>query len=177
MHSLAQLFCAMYIPCKHFPSSTVLLLIYFPCFRFSFGNESTGAYAQLLSLTDKTTAAADFSTIRSQLLAAGPPELSPADLVQRLDGSLSTSTGDSGGGSQSAAAQLNVAANAPSPATDSKLSKYGPIVIGLLGANLALLLFVLCLGVSHLVRAGGRMGPQGARNAKYTPVKLREDRS
>ncbi|KAJ6531435.1 aspartic peptidase domain-containing protein [Mycena vulgaris] len=155
---------------------------------FGFGNETTGPYAQMLSQTNFTVAAADFSAIRSQLLTNGPPELFPADLVQRLDGPSSTSiassststasspascapTGDLGGQS---IRQLDLAANAPSTAStsDSKLSKYGPIVIG---ANLALLLLLMCLAVSRLVITGRRSGPQGARDAKYTPVKLRED--
>ncbi|KAJ7142454.1 aspartic peptidase domain-containing protein [Mycena epipterygia] len=118
---------------------------------FAFGNETTGAYVQMLSQTNKTAAVADFSAIRLQQLGSGPPELTPADLVQLFDGPLPTSTGDLGGSSQLVAAQQDIAANVPSTSTDSKLSKYGPIVIGLLGANLALLLLLLSLAVFHLV--------------------------
>ncbi|KAJ7669240.1 aspartic peptidase domain-containing protein, partial [Mycena polygramma] len=188
---------------------------------FGFGNETTGgAYIQLLSLTNETSMT-DYSNMRSPLLAGGPPELSPVDLVQLFDGpsssaaeesttassttSSSTSTTTSATSSSSPsttspsttspsataastassstsqsgdviAGDLAAAASVPTPSTDSKAPGYGPIMIGLLGANLAILLFLLYLGVSALVKHDRTVGsPRRTREAKYAPVKLGED--
>ncbi|KAJ7763053.1 aspartic peptidase domain-containing protein, partial [Mycena metata] len=130
---------------------------------FGFGNETTkGAYIQLLSLTNDTSSA-DYSNIQSPLLANGPPELSPAD--------FSPTSAPSSSQSQSGhvvAGDLAAVANAP---VDSEVAKYGPVVIGLLGTNLALLLFLLYLGVSSLLKHGRTAGlPRRTREAKYSPV-------
>ncbi|KAJ7669242.1 aspartic peptidase domain-containing protein [Mycena polygramma] len=196
---------------------------------FGFGNETTGgAYIQLLSLTNETSMT-DYSNVRSPLLTSGPPELSPADLVQLFDGPSSsapeksttassttpssTSSTTSSTSSSSISTTSSTASSSPSPisqsatassstssastppsegvvagdlaaaaslptttSSDSKVAKYGPIVIGLLGANLGLLLFLLYLGVSALVKHGRTVGsPRRTREAKYTPVRLGDD--
>ncbi|KAJ7161151.1 aspartic peptidase domain-containing protein [Mycena filopes] len=186
---------------------------------FGYGNDTVGPHAQLLSQTNRTEAGADFSAVRSHLLAGGPPELSPSDVVQLFDGpstsstvsssstsnaspststappstspsptttsttssssSSSTSTsliqtttsttsssstatpGVSGGSSNLAELDAAAATNPDSSTDTSSLGKYGPVVIGLLGGNLALLLLLL-----------GKKNDGGGR---YTAVKLRED--
>ncbi|KAJ7161147.1 aspartic peptidase domain-containing protein [Mycena filopes] len=92
-------------------------------FRFGFGNDTIGPYAQLLSQTDRTEAGAEFSAVRSQLLSAGAPELSPSDIVQLFDGPSSLGSG----GSSNSAALDAAAATTPGSSTDtSSLGKYGP---------------------------------------------------
>ncbi|KAJ7088744.1 aspartic peptidase domain-containing protein [Mycena belliarum] len=177
---------------------------------FGFGNATAAPYTQLLSLVNESTAVADFMSVRAPLLASGPPELPPAELVrifveddQRMTSAMSSSSvssatpqpsrlspstlssdsaaptvtniiaNDTSTGSNLAHLDL-AAADAPSAAPDSIISKYAPIVIGLLGANLALLLFLLVLAISSIVRTGRDAGARGGRDARYTRVQLNE---
>ncbi|KAJ6566826.1 aspartic peptidase domain-containing protein [Mycena capillaripes] len=130
---------------------------------FSFGNDTTPPHVQLLSQTDKN-APTDFAKVRAKRLHAGPPELAPADIIALFDGpSSSVST--------SGKVSNDLANPASSPSEDSQVTKYAPIVIGLLGANLLVLLVLAFLGITGLVKGGRQAGP----TRQYTPVKLRED--
>ncbi|KAJ7255244.1 aspartic peptidase domain-containing protein [Mycena rebaudengoi] len=71
-------------------------------------------------------------------------------------------------------ASVNLADNDTST-TDSQVSKYGPVIVGLLAANLVLLLVLAFLGVMGFVRNGRKTGP--TRSAAYAPVKIKEDLS
>ncbi|KAJ7473379.1 aspartic peptidase domain-containing protein [Mycena latifolia] len=184
---------------------------------FSFGNDTTPPFVQLLSQTDPVEASADFAAVRAELLGRSPPELSPQDIINIFDGAAvataaptsdpvtmtpvadstpvadpatptaatdsstptaadssteETNLGISDALGDSAKFSANLADNID---TDSALAKYGPIIIGLLGANLVVLLVLVFLGVMSYVRAGRRTGPTGALNPQYTPVKVRED--
>ncbi|KAF8209685.1 peptidase S8/S53 domain-containing protein [Mycena galopus ATCC 62051] len=55
--------------------------------------------------------------------------------------------------------------------SDAAVRKYAPIVIGLLSANLVILLILVVLGVLLYVRRGRAVGG----SSKYAPVKLREE--
>ncbi|KAJ7161818.1 aspartic peptidase domain-containing protein [Mycena crocata] len=152
---------------------------------FSFGNDTTVPHVQLLSQTDATDAAVDFAHFRAELLQHAPPELSPRDIVNLFDGpadpSLSPtdadSTLDSTTPTEAGKASVNLADNGSFSSTYSAVSKYGPIVIGLLGANLLILLLLVALGIMSLIRGGRRSGSTRVVNPKYEPVKLREDAS
>ncbi|KAJ7084889.1 aspartic peptidase domain-containing protein [Mycena belliarum] len=69
---------------------------------------------------------------------------------------------------------VNLAASG-SEESESTVAKYGPIIIGLLAANLLILLLVAFLAVMNFVRRGKTAGPTRALNPQYTPVKLKED--
>ncbi|KAJ6567113.1 aspartic peptidase domain-containing protein [Mycena capillaripes] len=169
---------------------------------FSFGNDTTTPHVQLLADTVTDQAAADFATVRAELLEDSPPELAPQDIINLFDGPSSsasaTPTAFSTPASASAAtptanpapactipagsdavansgkASVNLADNASS-STDSTVAKYGPIIVGLLAANLVILLLVAFLGVMSFVRNGRSAGPTRALNPSYQPVKLKEE--
>ncbi|KAJ6455982.1 hypothetical protein C8R47DRAFT_1203748 [Mycena vitilis] len=116
-----------------------------------------------------TEAANDFATVRANLLQNGPPEIAPQDLINAFDGSSSGSSrvaahSDAVSGKVSG----NLAGNSGS-STDSTVTKYGPLVIGLLAANLVILLVVAVLGILGFVRNGRSTGPA------YQPVRFKED--
>ncbi|KAJ7801053.1 aspartic peptidase domain-containing protein [Mycena olivaceomarginata] len=197
---------------------------------FSFGNDTTPPNVQLLADTKTEEAAADFLTVRAELLANSPgPELAPQDIINLFDGPSSASSASASASSTptssdstpassvgsftptsaestpvtSAISSTPTSAVADMPActvpagsdvaasklgkpaldladnstsgTDSTIAKYGPIIIGLLAANLVLLLIVAFLGVMNYVRNGRSSGPTRALNPSYAPVKLRED--
>ncbi|KAJ7434875.1 aspartic peptidase domain-containing protein [Mycena latifolia] len=184
---------------------------------FSFGNDTTPPFVQLLSQTDPVEASADFAAVRAELLGRSPPELSPQDIINIFDGAAvataaptsdpvtMTPVADSTPVADPATPTAATDSSTPTAAdssteetnpgisdalgdsekfsanladnidTDSALAKYGPIIIGLLGANLVVLLVLVFLGVMSYVRAGRRTGPTRALNPQYTPVKVRED--
>ncbi|KAJ7613901.1 aspartic peptidase domain-containing protein [Mycena polygramma] len=136
---------------------------------FNFGNETTKPHVQLLSVTPRG-AANDFKRVRAKALRNGPPELAPADIIALFD---AASTSGSSGADGKLSNNLAAAASTASNNTDSQVSKYAPIVIGLLGANLVLLVVLVAFGVVWFIRGGRRVGSVTAR--QYAPVKLRED--
>ncbi|KAJ7237717.1 aspartic peptidase domain-containing protein [Mycena haematopus] len=69
---------------------------------------------------------------------------------------------------------LNLASDSSS-SSSTTTDKYGPVIVGLLAANLVLLLLVAFLGVMNYVRGGRTAGPSRALNPSYVPVKLKED--
>ncbi|KAJ7684358.1 aspartic peptidase domain-containing protein [Mycena polygramma] len=128
---------------------------------FSFGNDTTPPHVQLLADTVTDQAAIDFVTVQASFLQNGPPELAPQDIINLFDGPSS--------GSSSVAAGSGNLAGDSSSSTNSTVTKYGPLVIGLLAANLAILLLVAVLGILSFVRNGGSTGPS------YQPVRFKED--
>ncbi|KAJ7500386.1 aspartic peptidase domain-containing protein [Mycena galericulata] len=165
---------------------------------FSFGNESLPPFVQLLSDTNTEQAAADFASVRAEILQGSPTELSPQAIINLFDGpssvssaspssvptapyssaaaSVATSTlassSDALDGSGKPAVDLT---DSSSSSGDSAVEKYGPIIVGLLAANLVILLLVAFLGIMSFVRGGRTAGPTRAVNPSYVPVKLRED--
>ncbi|KAJ7201270.1 aspartic peptidase domain-containing protein [Mycena pura] len=135
---------------------------------FSFGNDTVGPHVQLLSQTGKG-AVKDFARVRAKMLSNAPPELAPADTIALFDGpSTSSAVGEVPSANLAAAADVEIGS---SSSTDSQVAKYAPIVIGLLGANLFLLVVVALIGIVGYVRNGRQIGP----NRQYAPVKVREE--
>ncbi|KAJ7061462.1 aspartic peptidase domain-containing protein [Mycena amicta] len=161
---------------------------------FSFGNDTTGPHVQLLADSDTDQAAADFTTVRNELLQNAPPELPPAAIIALFDGpnavtsvSAIASATPTGAGSSiptcipnSSSDVLSGSKNAVNLANDSSSSdtigKWGPIIVGLLVANLLLLLLVSFVSVMSYIRNGRQAGAtKAAASARYVPVKLRDD--
>ncbi|KAJ7442006.1 aspartic peptidase domain-containing protein [Mycena latifolia] len=100
----------------------------------------------LLSQTDPASAQADVINVRMGQLANGPPEGVPVSF-QPLTVVETPPNG--------AIASSLLAADASSnPDSDSLLSKYAPIVIGLLGANLLIVLVLAVIGLVSVRQAG-----------------------
>ncbi|KAJ6539984.1 hypothetical protein DFH09DRAFT_1396586 [Mycena vulgaris] len=165
---------------------------------FSFGDNTTSPFVQFLPLTNKWESSQDFISVREQILAKNPPELAPADLIRVFDGpsaSTPSSSGQSPEGSSSSsdvpdpssgsacpspagwAAVGNLAAADAASSTDSStVAKYAPIIIGLLGVNLAILLVLVFLGVMAFVGRSRRTGPAArAPGARYIPARVKDD--
>jgi hypothetical protein len=56
--------------------------------------------------------------------------------------------------------------------SDPQLKKYGPIVIGLLTANLLVLLVLIGIRLMAYMK---KSGPGGTRGTSYAPVELKDD--
>ncbi|KAJ7609214.1 aspartic peptidase domain-containing protein [Mycena polygramma] len=111
---------------------------------FSFGNDTTPPHVQLLSVTPND-AATDFLQTRATALSTAPPELSPAAIIALFDGASALSA--------DGRVSTNLAAADAASTTDSQVSKYAPVIIGLLGANLILLVLLAILGVVGCLRS------------------------
>ncbi|KAF7298353.1 Six-hairpin glycosidase [Mycena kentingensis (nom. inval.)] len=77
--------------------------------------------------------------------------------------------------SKNAVGTLSENDTSSSSSSSSSMDKWGPIIVGLLSANLLLLILVAALGVMNCVRNGRTAGATRGGNAKYAPVKLKED--
>ena len=110
----------------------------------------TGSFIQLLSTTERDAAWADFAQSRVETLMTVPNNIDPlvlqqfpgalANLAQQFTGLAPAPNGDSGDSSAGAEAASGRVLGAVSSSSDSSsvsslLDKYGPIVIGLLAAN------------------------------------------
>ncbi|KAJ7288684.1 aspartic peptidase domain-containing protein [Mycena rebaudengoi] len=141
---------------------------------FAFGNKTQPPYIQLLSQTQRGRAARDFARVRSNLLDDSPPELSPRDVINLFD----FPTPEESGRKTSGKASVDLADDASSSSgTNSQVAKYGPIIVGLLGANLVVLIVLVCLALLNCVRTGRSEGPSRALGVKYAPVKFKETES
>ncbi|KAJ7131884.1 aspartic peptidase domain-containing protein [Mycena crocata] len=143
---------------------------------FSFGDKETSPYVQFLSRTNQWEAAQDFANVRKDLLAKYPPEIAPANLIRIFDGP-STSSGDSCSVRPSTTARVALVDGDSNTGSSSTLSKYAPIIIGLLVANLVIVLALLGLVVTTFIRrrrATGLGHPASLRPG-YIPAKMRDD--
>ncbi|KAJ7169339.1 aspartic peptidase domain-containing protein [Mycena crocata] len=162
---------------------------------FSFGDNDTAPYVQFLSQTNPREALQDFIAVRSQQLDKGAPELAPADLIALFDRASSPADSSSNSSSDSSSSDSSsihidgacltnstststtgrVALADASADSDFKASKYAPIIIGLLGANLLLLIVLVGLGVVSYVRGGrttgaARRSVSPSASIRYAPV-------
>ncbi|KAJ7118392.1 aspartic peptidase domain-containing protein [Mycena epipterygia] len=136
--------------------------------RFNFGSAIAkspdgGSSMQLLSQTDPNTAKADVINVRMAALAAGPPEgvppsFAPVTTVDPPPVVAAAALGSSDVDSDSDGAQIR---------------KYAPIVIGLLSANLLVVLVLAVIGVALCVKRGGKSS-SGVGGPKYVPVLERQ---
>ncbi|KAF7369866.1 Six-hairpin glycosidase [Mycena sanguinolenta] len=142
---------------------------------FSFGDNNTAPFVQLLPLTNEWDAAQDFARVRQQQLSGNVKEIAPADLIRIFDGQSNSSPSSTGNpsSSTSVAAGHLVEAAAVTSGTDTPVaSKYMPVIIGLLAANLFVVLVLAVLGVMLFVR---RSRTVGSSSARYAPVKVKDD--
>lgn len=131
---------------------------------------------QLLSVTDKDGAWAEYYEYYTQKVVQGPPEVDPATWPKFIadlnsdDSSDSDSTDDSSS-SVAPAGDLEVAGAAAngsgSSSNNSDSNKYGPIALGLLGANVAIGLAILVVTLTLCIRSA-----KGKREARYAPLRL-----
>ncbi|KAJ7347105.1 aspartic peptidase domain-containing protein [Mycena albidolilacea] len=167
---------------------------------FNFGStvakSPTGnASIQLLSQTTEMESVMDVFTARMQQL---PPPGYPPVYVGDLPGYTpvvpgnampsapssssfssavpfaSADTAGGGGGSSSGKGVIDLAASNDSANANASAEHYGPIIVGLLGGNLVVLLVLAALGVALYARRGGKIiARTGGTYAG--PVKLREE--
>ncbi|KAF8155032.1 aspartic peptidase domain-containing protein [Mycena galopus ATCC 62051] len=121
---------------------------------FNFGDNvakapTEDATMQFLSVTNATAAQADVANVRMARLSG--QQYMSAGFAAAAD-TASSSSGDS----------------------DSLINKYGPIIIGLLGANLVVVLILAVLGVASFVKSSGKSLSR-TRSPQYAPVKVGED--
>ncbi|KAJ7670384.1 aspartic peptidase domain-containing protein [Mycena rosella] len=120
-----------------------------------------------------TTAKTPTADSTMQFLAQTDPAFAKADVLKVRMANL----GQQGTGASGFAAVADptsptpTPAPAPAPASDSLATKYGPIIIGLLAANLVVVLILAVLGLVLCVKGGGK---SGARKPQYAPVKFAE---
>ncbi|KAJ7073298.1 aspartic peptidase domain-containing protein, partial [Mycena belliarum] len=133
---------------------------------FNFGNTVSSSPAagnasiQLLSLTDATAAAAEVMDVRMAQVARLRTPLQPDD--------PSTSERSSG-----LAAAVENSPSGSSPSSDL-ITKYGPIVIGLLGANLLVVVILAVMGLVMCVKRGAKSGSR-AHTSTYARARVDED--
>ncbi|KAJ7186624.1 aspartic peptidase domain-containing protein [Mycena filopes] len=140
---------------------------------YDFGNATTPAFVQFLPRVDYARAAQDFANVRRKQLASAPPELSPADFVHLYDGPSAGIPATPLPGCPAQVAHGNLLASDVSSSTDGDNSpaKYGPAIVGLLGANLLLLLALLAFTLLQFMR--GRSSGR-THTARYAPVHIKE---
>ncbi|KAI0673814.1 aspartic peptidase domain-containing protein [Trametes maxima] len=135
-------------------------------------------YVQMLPVTERETAWAEWLSVRAQTLMASPPALPPA-VLQALpdpsDSDNSTSSdpdSDSNSESESVSGALSTS-DSDKDDSSSFAKKYGPLAVGLLGANLAL--GVLALGVVLAMCVRGVRGSSSGSGPRYAPVRAKEE--
>ncbi|KAJ7851049.1 aspartic peptidase domain-containing protein [Mycena olivaceomarginata] len=111
-----------------------------------------------------------------QFLSQTDPALAQADVLNVRMTRLSTnSDGTSAAGRLSDAASADSADSSAGGNSDSSLiNKYGPIIIGLLGANLLVVLILAVIGLILCVKRSGKSGSRG-RKQQYSAVKVGEE--
>ncbi|KAJ6540530.1 aspartic peptidase domain-containing protein [Mycena capillaripes] len=146
---------------------------------FNFGDTvaktpTNDATMQLLSQTpDARTLIQELLSVRMARLATLPPEFQGfiPGYVPAPPGSVLPATpvpGTSASGSLAA----DASDSSPNGNSDSTVKQYALIVIGLLSGNLLVLLILAAVGVALYVK---RSGSARAPNAKYVPVKFKEE--
>lgn len=131
---------------------------------------------QLLSVTDKDTAWAEYYEYYTQKVLQGPPEVDPATWPKFIADLNSDDSSDDSSSSAAPVGDLEVAGAAAdgsgSSSNDSNSNKYGPIALGLLGANVAIGLAILVVTITLCIRSA-----KGKREARYAPLRLPKEAS
>ncbi|KAJ7635166.1 aspartic peptidase domain-containing protein [Roridomyces roridus] len=142
---------------------------------YSFGDDNEDPYIQLLSQTNADKANDDFMAVRKQLLANGPPELAPEDLIRLYQTGSSSSDGTkSPGNANDLASNKDLSSSASPSDTSSGGINWGPIVVGLLAANLLVVLILVAVSILNFMR---RDQPGRTRSAgpTYAPVRGKDE--
>lgn len=172
----------MSTPRKWTPRTTYFLELRLTHCRFDYGdydptnNSSSGnPFVQMLSVTNPATMWSEFQNERAATLAQLPPTVDPAVIIQYEGGSNSGPPNSSTSPDGDSLARLSGAVSTDgtsSPSdSDSWLSKYGTIVLGLLGANLLVGIVLLAVSLTMCVR-----GMKGRSvGSRYTPVRFKDN--
>lgn len=151
-----------------------------------------GSYVQMLPLTNTDDAWADFKTSRAQQLAAYPPTIDPATLLkifQNTSDDDSTDDNADDGSDDStdsldAVGALGTTDSFTSPSSDANfliaatLSKYSPVIVGLLAGNLFITTLLCGIALVALLRRVVKGGAQArVVDASYAPVRFKEAES
>ncbi|KAJ7679543.1 aspartic peptidase domain-containing protein [Mycena polygramma] len=143
---------------------------------YSFGDNETSPYIQFLSQTNEWEATQDFAHVRQEQLAQSPPEIAPADLIRIFDGVSVTTTTSTSPSSTAQVAAGHLVAAAVTSGTDSPTgANYFPAIIGLLAANLLVVLVLAFLAVMGFVRRNKTVGATRSPSIRYVPAKVRDD--
>ncbi|KAK7024743.1 Six-hairpin glycosidase [Favolaschia claudopus] len=142
---------------------------------FNFGDNTTSPYIQFLSQTNEWEGTQDFAHVRKNQLGNSPHEVSPAELVKIFDGVEVAPVTANKDSECTTAANSNkvqaVAGNLASESSDAgfSTSKYLPIILGLLVANLAVVLGLAVLALFTQVRKGT------AHRGRYVTTNTNDD--
>ncbi|KAJ7110704.1 aspartic peptidase domain-containing protein, partial [Mycena crocata] len=150
---------------------------------FNFGNVQAtspddSASMHFLSLTDPHAAAADVLNVRMAQLANKTPEFQGLlpDFQHALPGSTSPKFSHTNSGahlaSDAAIADVSGTDGETEANNDSTVHKYALIIIGMVGANILVVLILAFIGVALYIKRGGMSGTSTSR---YTPVRFREE--
>ncbi|KAJ6524010.1 aspartic peptidase domain-containing protein [Mycena capillaripes] len=135
---------------------------------FSFGDNATSPYIQFLSQTNEWESTQDFAHVRQQQLANSPPEIAPADLIRIFGG---VSVGPQSVSENLLTAGATVTADSSSPSSPN----YMPAILGLLAANLLVVLVLAFFAVMSFIRRGRAVGGTRSPSVHYVPAKMKDD--
>jgi len=107
---------------------------------------------QFLSQTDAAAAKVDVLNVRIARLSDQSSQVAAAAVVDAASGNLGPSATSS----------------------DAELKKYGPILLGLTGANLLVACILAVIGTAQCVKRSGKSGSP-TRSMKYARVQLEEE--
>ncbi|KAJ3552575.1 hypothetical protein NM688_g4082 [Phlebia brevispora] len=151
------------------------------------GNQS---YVQLLPTTDLDEALPDFLASRANVLSSMPPELSPSTFLYYAIQTMSSSndedivSGAIDAASASSSTPTPSSSSIPTPSSspsssDDKLyslvTKYGPVVVGLLAGNVIIGIVLCLIGLFTCVKTVVKSGARTRNVAStYAPVRFKE---
>ncbi|KAJ6539978.1 hypothetical protein DFH09DRAFT_1323254 [Mycena vulgaris] len=119
----------------------------------------------------------NFFSIRQQLLAKDLDSIDPGSIPGRPPSDVPDPS--SGSACSSTTGRVAVgdlaAADAAASTNSSRVAEYAPIIIGLLGANLAILLVLVFLGVMAFVRRNRQTGLARTPGAQYVPAQVKDE--
>ncbi|KAJ6514590.1 hypothetical protein DFH09DRAFT_1332953 [Mycena vulgaris] len=139
---------------------------------FSFGDNTTLPYIQLLPLTNEWEASQDFF----QCPPTAPREEPPGTRTRRSHPRIRRSFRLDLDSIEPGVTAGNLAAADGASSTDSStVAKYAPTIIGLLGANLVTLLVLVFLGVMAFVRRSRQIGLARAPGSRYVPERVKDE--
>ncbi|KAJ7679752.1 aspartic peptidase domain-containing protein [Mycena rosella] len=145
---------------------------------FNFGNTvakspAGAASMQLLSQTDPRGAIADVQNVRMAQLAKSPPEFQGLLSGYQHVTPGSTHPTDP---STDTLRKSGAVAKSPEPAgsSDSTIRQYAPIIIGLLAANLLVVLLLAAIGIALCVTRRGPTGGSSGAPPRYVSVKVKD---
>ncbi|KAG6844199.1 hypothetical protein H0H87_008985 [Tephrocybe sp. NHM501043] len=149
---------------------------------FDADGSTTAPYMQFLSQISRSTVISETLDIRTAAIAANGPELPPKDLLALLNSdSSSPSTGNDlaskGNKSKTTVGGDVDFSDGSDDDASSQIARWGPVVVGLLGANLVVGLVLLGLGVINCLRRGGKADPttkNASQVAVYTPLQNKD---